>query len=78
MDKMWETTEDLEAELEVYYARLEKAGKGLDGLPQGFIDYKEHKKRKTKESQLNSEILTVRQIIVYIKEAIDEMRNAIV
>ena len=68
--EMWSTIKDLEEEIEEYNAKIEKAKRAMDKLPKGFIDFKKHKKRTAKKTQLKSEIRTARQIIIYAKEAI--------
>ena len=76
---MWRTIEDLKDELEAYRQRGSKAWNELQKIPTDFVDYPVYKKRQVKKRALESEIDTVKRIMVYIKEAIDyEMRNAVV
>jgi hypothetical protein len=73
MNNMWQTKDDLKSEILAYIKRLEVAESEIHRLPTNFVEYKEYKKRQAKKSQLNAEILTVRQIILYAKEAYDEV-----
>jgi len=72
---MWQTIKDIEKEIEVYNARVGEACKALSKLVNGYLDYGEHKCREAKRTALESEIKTVKQIIVYAKEAIDRQSS---
>ena len=51
--------------------RIQTARKKLAALPATAIDWKEHKKIKSKKHELKSEISHVKQLIGYAKEALE-------
>ena len=71
--QVWKTKSDLKAEIMTHINRLRKAETTLRNLPIGFVDRDIFKRRQAKKSALNAEITAVRQIILYAKEAYDEM-----
>lgn len=68
---MWQTIKDLKAEYETYRVRGSHAFAELQKIPTNFVDYPIYQKRQAKRRELESEINTVKQIMEYIKEAID-------
>ena len=67
---MWQTIDDLKAEMEAYRQRGSVAFVELQKIPTNFVDYPIYQKRQAKRRELEAEIDTVKQIMVYINKAI--------
>lgn len=66
------TGQEIEQDITGFKARISAAQSKLESLPDGYLDFKKHKKREQQRRLLEDDIQHVQKLISYAQEALNE------
>jgi len=65
------TVEQIEKDIVGFQSRIAKAKNELAGLPEGYLQFKQHKRREKQRRDLQAEVTHVNILIGYAQEGIE-------
>lgn len=67
------TGQEIEQDITGFKARISAAQSKLESLPDGYLDFKKHKKREQQRRELEGEIEHIKNLIKIATEALNEV-----